>query len=171
MGASVIYLLSEAHMSTYTPENLKRWTLPESYFGAEWREYFVFFGQHRESDSVSRSNFICGLEAIGGESDTVQVVRENHWAVGWVEWIAIHQSDAKALKEADEIAGALEGYPIVNDDHHSEMEWNEAQDFWASLSIRERARLCAESDISIFAARRDYIPPEDNGYISEYCRG
>ena len=47
------------------------------------------------------------LTALGGETDTVIVVRETHWAVGWVEWIAIHQDDEKALKIADDITGKL----------------------------------------------------------------
>jgi len=30
---------------------------------------------------------------LGGESETVFVVSENHFLVGRVEWIAIHESD------------------------------------------------------------------------------
>jgi hypothetical protein len=91
--------------STYRPKNLKRWKRPENYFGAEWPEYFSSgVGQSRDSDALERSNFTCMLEALGGESDTVIVVRESHWAVGWVEWIAIHQDDDKALEIADKIA-------------------------------------------------------------------
>ena len=143
---------------TYQPENLKRWKLPDSYFGAEWPEYYSFLSQHRDSDSVSRSNFIRGLELIGGESDTVIVVRERHWAVGWMEWIAIHQSDDAALQSADEIMAALSDYPVIDDNHLSEMEWNEAADYWESASIRERLEHCKNADISIFAARHDYMP-------------
>lgn len=155
----------------YQPQHLKRWKLPSSYFGAEWPEYYVFLSQHRDSDSLTRSNFICGLKAIGGESETVQVVRESHWAVGWVEWIAIHQDDEQALREADAIAEKLEDYPVVNEDHWSELEWNEAQDYWASMSVRDRLELCEKAGVSIFAARRDYIPQDDTGYIMESLRG
>lgn len=35
------------------------------------------------------------LAKLGGESDTVTVVRERHWAA--VEWLAIHQDDETAL--------------------------------------------------------------------------
>ena len=85
---------------SYEPKHLKRWTMPNSYFGAVWPNYYVFLGQHRDSDALTRSNFTCGLKALGGESETVEVVRESHWAVGWVEWIAIHQDDAAALVDA-----------------------------------------------------------------------
>lgn len=155
----------------FEPENLKLWTHPDSYAGEVWPCYYVFLSQHRDSDCLTRSNFIRGLELIGGESETVQVVREGHWAVGWVEWIAIHQDDEAALKIADEIAAALQDYPVADESHFSEMEWNEAQDYWASMSIRERAGLCEEAGISIFAARRDYIPQDDSGYIYERLTG
>jgi hypothetical protein len=86
----------------HTPANLKKWTLPPSYVGAVWPEYYVFLGRTRDSDCLTESNFACGLEGIGGETDTVIVVSENHWACGWVEWIAIHESDEAALRLADQ---------------------------------------------------------------------
>lgn len=155
-------------------ENLKaltRWTLPDSYGGAHWDEYFVFLGQNRDSDSLTRSNFICGLKALGGESETVIVVREGHWACGWVEWIAIHESDTAALEQADSIACALEDYPVVNEDHWSEMEWNEAADYWERMRVRDRIEYCERAGISIFAARRDYLPQDDSGALLELLRG
>ena len=126
---------------TYTPEHLKRWTMPDSYFGATWPNYFGSgVGQHRDSDALSRSNFICMLKALGGESDTVQVVHEGHWAVGWVEWIAIHESDETALRKADEIMAALEDYPVIDEMHWSELENEEAQEVWTQC-FNDKERL------------------------------
>jgi len=56
-------------------------------------------------------------------------------AVGWVEWIAIHESDAAALAIANKISDALEDYPVVNEDHWSQLEWDEACDY---LGAHER---------------------------------
>jgi len=118
---------------SYEPKNLKLWTMPDSYFGAVWPAYYsAGLGQSRDSDALERSNFICMLRALGGESETVIVVRESHWAVGWVEWIAIHQDDAKALQIADEVQAALADYPVVNEDHWSTLEDDEAQEVWAN---------------------------------------
>lgn len=119
---------------------LKRWTLPGNYGGAEWPDHFVFLGQHRDSDCLSRSNFRSALAAIGGESETVTVVRESHWAVGWVEWIAIHQDDETALQTADEIACALTNYPMVDDEDFSALEDEEAQETWQRC-YRDRDRV------------------------------
>ena len=122
-----------------TPENLSLWSLPDHYVGAHWNDWYVFLGQHRDSDTLTRSNFTCGLAAIGGVSDTVRVVNEGHWAVGWVEWIAIHKADTKALEAADKIEAALSDYPVVNEDHWSELEHEEAQGFWSNcFDDRER---------------------------------
>lgn len=150
---------------------LKRWEMPDSYFGAEWPEYFVFLGQHRDSDALSRSNFECGLRELGGESETVIVVRERHCAVGWVEWIAIHESNVEAIIKADEMSCAIESYPVLDESHFSELEWDEAQTQWEMMPLKYRVELCAEAEVSIFAARRDSIPSEDSGFIYERLVG
>ncbi len=117
---------------TYAPRHLIRWTRPDSYFGAEWLEYFSSgFGQSRDSSALERSNFICALRELGGESETVIVVREGHWAVGWVEWIAIHESDGAALRKADELVKCYRDYPVVDEDHFTSLEDEDAQEIWS----------------------------------------
>ena len=115
----------------YEPKHLHRWTMPECYFGEEWPEYFSSgFGQSRDSDCLERSNFEIALAKLGGETDTVIVVRERHWAVGWVEWIAIHQDDELALVTGDELRERCEDYPVLDDEHLSNLEAEEANDVW-----------------------------------------
>jgi hypothetical protein len=87
---------------------MKLWTCPLNYFGAEWPEYYVAYGHHRDSDVLSESNFYSLLRRLGGESETVLVIRESHWAVGWVEWIGIHPSDETAVRLATECLEQLE---------------------------------------------------------------
>jgi hypothetical protein len=118
-------------MIEYQPVNLKLWTMPDSYFGAVWPGYYSSgVGQSRDSDALERSNFVCMVRALGGESDTVQIVRESHWAVGWVEWIAIHQDDGAALKIADDIVAELADYPVIDESHWSELEQEDADLTW-----------------------------------------
>ncbi len=134
-------------------EHLKRWTRPECYMGATWPEWFRFLGRNRDSDCLTNSNFDCGLaavkvvaskEPVGGpdtdskhlfrdpddEMATVQVVSENHWAVGWVEWIAIHESDTAALQCAEQLLEKLDDYPVLNEEDWSRREDEEAQTVW-----------------------------------------
>ena len=155
---------------------LERWTRPDSFLAMDsgWQyspECFVFLGRHRDSDIITESNFNVALERLGGESDTVKVVRESHWAVGWVEWIAIHESDNEALELARDMVDSLNDYPILNESDFSGREWDAAHEYWESLDLSERVDLCRDSAISIFAARCESIPPQDNGPIYERCLG
>jgi len=151
--------------------DLKLWEYPEYYAGATHYGSYVFLGQHRDSGTLSESNFAVGLKALGGESDTVKVIREGHWGVGWVEWISIAQRDTKALQLASAMLDELEVYPVLCDEHHSELELTYAANQWESYSVRERASLCREAGISKFAARRDCVPSDDQGYIQQYLLG
>lgn len=127
-------------MTIYEPEYLKRWTHPANYVGETWPNYYsAGIGQSRDSDALERSNFACMLEALGGESETVTVVRESHWAIGWVEWIAIDQDDGVALKIADSLKCKLGLYPILDEENFSELEQQDADQTWKNcFDWRER---------------------------------
>lgn len=129
-----------------TENTLTRWTRPSYYIGAEWPDYYrAGVGQSRDSDALERANFDAMLKALGGEQtdkereDTrdegcalslVKVVRESHWAVGWVEWIAIHESATELLLTASAIKNALEDYPVVDEELWSQYETDEANQVW-----------------------------------------
>ena len=131
----------------YQPDRLERWTMPRYYFGAEWPEYYsAGVGRSRDSSCLEESNFEAMLAELGGESDTVQVVRESHWAVGWVEWIAIHESDEKSLRAADAMQERLEDYPILDEDDFSSREHEECERVWSDCySASERVRYLREN--------------------------
>ena len=126
-------------MSEFIPETLDLWEHPSHYFGAEWEGWYVFLSRNRDSSIMGTMNFDVAFEqlkkvfnselSIDG-MESVQIIRESHWAVGWIEWIAIHSSDIEALKEADKINKELESYPCLNDDKLSELELIEAQRVW-----------------------------------------
>ena len=161
---------------------MKEWTRPDSYTGAEWHGYRVFLGKHRDSDSVTRSNFSVGLRALRAlpeytgpaEDGSRIVVRESHWAVGWVEWIAVHESDVAGIAACEEMLARLDDYPVLSEDDLSDMEYREACDAWASASRRGRLDILRDSratGVSMFAVRRDDLPSDDDGRLMEYLRG
>jgi hypothetical protein len=144
---------------------IEKWQRPESFVasteGAPYNgEWYVFLGRHRDMSVLQESNFQRGLELIGGESETVMIVREGHWGFGWIEWIAIHESDHAALAEADEILCALEDYPVLDDMHYSNMEWEAIGEYWEREPIHYRMELCREAEYPIFGARHDFPPTE-----------
>jgi hypothetical protein len=117
-------------MDTYTPKYLRLWTLPDNYAGTIWPNYYsAGFGQSRDSDALERSNFETAWKALQ-KFEGVERVRESHWAVGWVEWIAIPADDFAALKVADEMKGRVKDYPVLDDEHFSQLEQDEADLVW-----------------------------------------
>lgn len=132
------------------------------------RKYFVCGGQHRDSDTITRSNHRSILRKLGGESETVRVVRDSHFLVGWVEAIYIHESDTAALATVRRIADELEDYPIVDDDDWSELQYSEAAEYWATLPIAERVQICQRFRCNVFAARRDELPDDPRGGLVDY---
>ena len=163
----------------YRPENLKKWELPSNYMGDSWDDYYCFLGQHRDSDCLERSNFDCGIEQLGGELtdnndlELVLIVRDNHWAVGWIEWIAIHKTAIEQLKIADKIMSDLANYPVLNDEHFYELESEEANRIWSDcFDNSERIEYIrnnrSEFDFNDYSdlmavAKGEYF----NGYASE----
>jgi hypothetical protein len=119
----------EKEIEKFIPENLNLWEWPESYSGSSWNEYYVFLGKHRDSDLLDESNFDVGYSKIKdlnteleNGDNSIQIVREGHWAVGWIEWIAIHESNIPALKVADSISSDLKDYPVLDEEDWSNRE-------------------------------------------------
>lgn len=121
--------------------DLREWTRPNSYFGAEWYGWFSGgVGRSRDSRLMEASNFDIAWKRLSDASlhlkieeedncpggDSCRIVTENHWAVGWVEWIAIHKSDTGALAEAEKIIEELENYPVLDDEDYSRREYEAA---------------------------------------------
>ncbi len=153
-------------MERYAPEHLNRWTRPDHYMGATWYDYYgAGVGRSRDSDCLERANFRAMLTSLGFDDDelpsnncptvdddpTRVIVRENHWAVGWVEWIAIHHADTVGLQIADEQKSRLRDYPILDEELWSEYEDSDCCETWTNCyDPRERAAYLREhvSDLS-----------------------
>lgn len=159
----------------YTPTRLKRWTMPSHYFGESWpNHYSAGVGQSRDSDCLEQSNFACMLAAIGGESEVVTVVHENHWAVGWVEWIAIEddgsEESAAALKIADDCKEALDDYPVLDDDDFSRREWEAFQENWNNWAWKDFVKeIKSQYDLSDDAS--DVLCDGDNTVLMNFWCG
>ena len=106
-------------------------------------------------DPLTLSNWEVALRELGGESETVEVHRFGHWGPGWFEIILVHPDRET---EVEEIEGSLENYPILDEDHFSEKEWEVMSDLWDKASTRERIEICKQAEVSIFSARSEGIP-------------
>ena len=154
----------------YEPAHLKRWTSIDpatdgrgNYAGVYWPDWYVAGFRHRDSDLLTESNFECVLVRLGGEQpNRVQIIRQGHWAVGWTEYLLVHEDAADALAEADRIA---DDYPVVDEDDYSRREYEAAQEDWVSFGRDDMASyLDGESDDGDLELCRD-------AWIDKYLEG
>lgn len=132
---------------------VEKWTRPSNYVGATWHGYYsAGFGQSRDSSVTEASNFQFvqnALEALNtfvnegsrDEEPTVVIVNESHWAVGWVQWIAIHESNVAALDKARELCERANNYPLLDEEDVSRREDEECEQVWREcFNPSERVR-------------------------------
>jgi hypothetical protein len=93
----------------------------------DWRAVGVGpVGQHRDSDARDQSNFqVIYADLSERFPGRVDVVRFGHWGFGWVEEIAWAANDIRIGQAVSEWADALADYPVADDAHYSELEWEE----------------------------------------------
>ena len=116
----------------------------------------------RDSGIMEESNFHAALTILGGESDTVEVHRFNHWVCGWLELILLapdRQSDGDAIE------ARLADYPLLDEDDYSQRELNMAAETWTHMTVRDRVAIIQRygesrryDGPSCFAARHDTLP-------------
>lgn len=170
-------------MKTLELKHLKPYVRPECYFGETYEGYYEFIGQNRDSDSLTRSNFEVArerLEKIETENNDECgwiVSRQGHWICGWIEIIYIHQkANPELIQEAENMSEEMEGYPVLNEEHWSQLQGEERNAYWKNLSVRHRLEYIQEYNereagkyaqlVSIFAARRGYVP-SNSGSLDE----
>jgi hypothetical protein len=95
-------------------------------FGGTWA---WTFSRSRDADLLEESNFeVISKDMEERFPDDVFIDCHSHWAVGWVELIAVRVLDddgeiTDAFLAIDEWAKALENYPVADDSDFSEREY------------------------------------------------
>ena len=117
-----------------TPKSGRRFATVEDAFSrdsAYWGErnnWFIVAAQNRDSDTLDESNFAVLKTRLG---DKAEIERATHWACGWVDYLIIAPNDKAALRIAIEAQNAIDQYPILDESHFSELEWNKFWDYAA----------------------------------------
>lgn len=138
-----------------------------------WLVCPVSITRDTDEGSLAYSNFVSvgkALDEIDPSGRDHEAHRFGHWGPGWFEiWIV--RPNTECAKEAEELADALENYPVLDEEDFSRREFEAMSEAWAGMSVRERVALLQEQGkmgrISIFAARRDELPRDDQGFLTE----
>lgn len=162
----------------------KLWKKPDNYFGPDWTGYYAVYRQRPSSDALTRANFKAILERLGGESSSVVVASDSHWASGEVETIYLLASDTEKVAIMEQIDSDMAQYPILDEDLLNEEEDKAAAAVWRDcFTVKDRLQHlrthkksyanCFLGDFSRLRAcvRGEYPPWGDNGYSLFYFGG
>ncbi len=94
------------------------------------------FSRHRDSGILDVSNFETIREDVEDRfADDCEVVHCSHWAVGWIDHLAVRMLDGSGTPT--EAAGLLqewqrhlEDYPVASDEDYSQREHDDQQEQW-----------------------------------------
>ena len=124
------------------------------------QDWYVGPSRGRGSDPLGESNFITALERLGGESVHVQVHHFGHWFEGWIEFILVDNTHEKSVETLRQMEKDMEEYPVLDEHHHSELEYAEMLTAWAAITQEEREDLCKKH--ALVNAYHPYLSDEDN---------
>jgi len=128
--------ITMTQLKNWNPSN---WDSRSNYMGTkEFDEYYVVYCKTRDSNSIlcdSNWEILC-KELHAEENNGVEIVRFGHWACGHYDLLLV-SPDSKMLNKAQEFCDSLESYPILNEDHYSNLMAEKEADTFAD---------CYESD-------------------------
>lgn len=103
---------------------------------------------NRDADTLTRSNWEAMIEAFRGAetegADDWRTVEESHWACGWIR-LAVVRPGSTCAELAQGFADRLEDYPLLNEEHCSELEWAEYLEAWEDWGWKEFAKLLRDA--------------------------
>ncbi len=173
------------HLNYHNNYGLTEWTRPYCYGGFNPVGDFIAAVKTRDSGLIDTVNWDVITEALqelnekfvapqnpyleSGDENYFYTFVARHWACGWVEYAMIRRDAPEEYHILqNDFESALANYPLLDDERHSQTEWDAMYDIWEHASIRDRIEYCAQAGVSIFSARHDDIVPEG---VEEIIRG
>ena len=99
------------------------------------KNLLVVLARTRDSNLLTESNWEVARGMLGRAG---KIIRMGHWACGWIEYLCVSEN-SKRLDIAEDIESALEKYPVLDDEHFSRLEDEEANRIWTEYySTSER---------------------------------
>jgi hypothetical protein len=128
--------------------NWKRWNSFAWFRDSELErpeDWFIYYGHHRDSTLLDRSNSIQIGKAlkpfIDADTDEPDVIAEDHshflcrWIKGWSVRVFRDGQITEAFKVLHGLLEQIAIYPILNEEHYSEMELEAT---WDNLPLAAR---------------------------------
>lgn len=118
----------------------------------------------RDCDRYNRSNFAVVKRMLESAGVTVEIVRYSHWVCGWIDHLLCEDTN-ESRELILKIRECHEDYPILDDDHHSQLEYDEIIEFWETCTVEDRAEYLREANINPYWAKDDTLPDDPDGRL------
>ena len=114
----------------YQPQCLKKWIEAPNYLGMDLTDYYVVAAESEQSDSVDMSNYRVWHRLFPD--------LEQFSFGGFMKFKAlmIHK-DSLLLEAIDEKMRSLKGYPILDEQDWSELEYEQWSEYWSNWGYIE----------------------------------
>ncbi|WP_143201147.1 hypothetical protein [Streptomyces uncialis] len=88
--------------------------------------YATPFMYTRDADPLEESNWtVISNDLLKTHPEGVETHSFGHWGFGWYERLYVRADDALAIRSVQSWADSLASYGVANDEHLSEVEWNQ----------------------------------------------
>lgn len=130
------------------------------YYG-ESQNWLVVATRHRDSDLLTESNWECILRDLGGESENVHIERASCSMVGWIEYLIVNPNDKKLVELGEKIEKKLDDYPVYNENHWSEKEFDEYYNYFNDYGKQEFTGSLVKK-FNLHDVTRDFLQNHEN---------
>lgn len=144
------------------------------YDGDELNNWLITpFSVHRDSDHLTVSNHETAVslmrKAEPEDGDDYRVIRCNHWAVGWVDYLIVRPGSGCANVIAEQMR-RYESYPVLDEEDFSRREWEDYYKSWADYGAGDFiAALGKEFDWDDGLERvRDLVTDADRDHLRDF---
>lgn len=135
-------MTAEDHIPEFLETVLER---PDSFAywgGLDLDRWGFCLMQHRDSDSITRSNWACIVkDAQAKFPDSFEIMQCSHSLVGWMDHLMIDTHDKEAVAwYVENVWLPLADYPVYDEEHWSETEGQDAWDTFTNCYQRDIER-------------------------------
>lgn len=119
-----------------------------AYFGdKDLERWGVVMITSRDAEVLERSNWQVVTEDLQERFPEATDIEEwGHWAVGWIKKLYVDTHDEAAIQAAFEWREKLDGYPVADEEHYSQLEEGEVQEAYDSYGKDDVIRWLREND-------------------------
>jgi hypothetical protein len=116
-------------------------------------------GNNRDANLVTQANWESQMAALKelGEGKTWEVCNFRHWGPGWFEIILI-QPGSRAEELCNKLEKKLENHPILDEDHFSQVQLEEAVAIWRDALPNQRKELLRAAKLPASKAMDSTMP-------------